>query len=248
MGNPKMVILPGNAAKEGKYPDEQGNTPAWPKGALHVKAASDYAMREGFDPSWLTRGAIRRARTVRKPRRPWRCFMKDELDVAFYGFSGGGYNLRHILEYLAAKEPQSLRRIKRVVVLGAPFKERAKMFAPARYNALVNEKAKGQGWQKPDWVVVYRENPTASQLPKGPGRKAPSRTCSVRMFCSRVGLSSALSRKVKTVFGQEHAQTNKLRARRCGAAGVLSAARTDQPVRSRPSPATAAGTMWTLLT
>ena len=50
MADRKMVILRGNSAKAGKYPDEQGKTPAWPKGALHVKAATDYAEREGYEP------------------------------------------------------------------------------------------------------------------------------------------------------------------------------------------------------
>ena len=43
MAERKMVILRGNAAKAGSYPDEQGKPIAWPKGALHVKAATDYA-------------------------------------------------------------------------------------------------------------------------------------------------------------------------------------------------------------
>ena len=38
---------------------------------------------------------------------------------------------------------------------------------PARYNALVPKKAKGKDWKDPDWDVVYRENPTKSQMPKG---------------------------------------------------------------------------------
>ena len=86
---------------------------------------------------------------------------------AFYGFSGGGYNLRHILEHLAATEPQSLRRIELVVVIGAPFDDRKKVFVPARYNALVPRKAKGKDWKDADWDVVYRENPTKAQMPKG---------------------------------------------------------------------------------
>ena len=167
MGDPKMIILPGNAAPAGSYPDEQGNTPAWPKGALHFKAASDYAKREGFDPVLIDEGGRPQSQQSPQARKALEEFHKDDEDVGFYGFSGGGYNLRHILEYLAANEPQALHRIRRVVVIGAPFRDKAKMFAPARYNALVNAKAKGEGWQKPDWVVVYRENPSPSQLPKG---------------------------------------------------------------------------------
>jgi hypothetical protein len=48
MPNPKMLILMGNWAPAGKYPDEKGNVNvAWPIGALHVQAASDYAAHEG---------------------------------------------------------------------------------------------------------------------------------------------------------------------------------------------------------
>ena len=93
--------------------------------------------------------------------------MTTKSVCAFYGFSGGGYNLRHILEHLAATEPQSLRRIELVVVIGAPFDDRKKVFMPARYNALVPRKAKGKDWQDADWDVVYRENPTKAQMPKG---------------------------------------------------------------------------------
>lgn len=167
MPNPKMIILRGNAAPAGKYPDEQGKTPAWPNGALHVKAAKTYATREGFDPVVLDVGGYPQSQSSPQATAALKEFHKDESDVGFYGFSGGGYNLRHILEYLAAKEPQSLHRIKRVVVIGAPFKGRGKVFDPAVYNALVPDKAKGQNWQKADWIVVYRENPDKSQMPKG---------------------------------------------------------------------------------
>src|SRR5262245_42494588 len=46
----KMLILRGNSAPAGSYPDEQGKKIAWPIGALHVWAASQYAKRKGYDP------------------------------------------------------------------------------------------------------------------------------------------------------------------------------------------------------
>src|SRR5215218_4544789 len=49
----KMIILRGNSAPEGNYPDEQGNTIAWPNGALHVDAATTYAKRRGYEPNVL---------------------------------------------------------------------------------------------------------------------------------------------------------------------------------------------------
>ena len=96
MASPKMVILRGNAAKEGKYPDEQGKTPAWPKGALHVKAATDYAKREGYDPIVLNVAGYPQSQDSPQAKAALKVFMTDPSDVAFYGFSGGGYNLRHI--------------------------------------------------------------------------------------------------------------------------------------------------------
>lgn len=167
MANPKMVILRGNAAKAGHYPDEQGKTIAWPIGALHVKAASDYAKRRGYDPIVLDVAGHPQSQHSPQAKAALKAFHEDESVAAFYGFSGGGYNLRHILEYMAANEPQSLRRIKLVVVIGAPFNEGKKIFVPSRYNALVSKEAKGDGWQAADWEVIYRENPKKSQMPRG---------------------------------------------------------------------------------
>jgi hypothetical protein len=166
MASPKMVILRGNAATAGSYPDEQGKTIAWPKGALHVKAASDYAKRQGYEPIVLDVPGKPQSQYSPQAKAALKAFHDDEWVCAFYGFSGGGYNLRHILEYLAANEPDSLRRIKLVVVIGAPFKEGKKVFSPARYNALVSRQAKGTGWQDAGWAVVYRENPSKSQVPR----------------------------------------------------------------------------------
>ena len=167
MAERKMVILRGNAAKAGSYPDEQGKPIAWPKGALHVKAATDYATREGYEPIVLDVPGQPQSRQSPQAKAALKAFHDDASVCAFYGFSGGGYNLRHILEHLAATEPQSLRRIELVVVIGAPFDDRKKVFMPARYNALVPRKAKGKDWKGADWDVVYRENPSKEQMPKG---------------------------------------------------------------------------------
>jgi hypothetical protein len=45
----KMLILRSNSAPAGSYPDEPGSKIAWPIGALHVWAASEYARRKCFD-------------------------------------------------------------------------------------------------------------------------------------------------------------------------------------------------------
>jgi hypothetical protein len=168
MAKPKMVIMRGNSAKAGKYPDENGNYPAWPIGALHVKAAEDYAKRLRYDPVTLpVPGDYPQSADSDQSKAALKAFHEDELVCAFYGFSGGGYNLRWILESLAKKEPQLLRRIDRIVVIGAPNDDKERRFLPARYNALVSEKAKGKDWKDADWVTVYRENPKDPQMPKG---------------------------------------------------------------------------------
>src|SRR6266566_6445974 len=55
----KMIILPGNAAKEGKYVAEDGKTyPEWKDGALHEGAAKDYASRLCYDPVVIHKGGL----------------------------------------------------------------------------------------------------------------------------------------------------------------------------------------------
>jgi alpha-beta hydrolase superfamily lysophospholipase len=49
VSRPKMLILAGNSAPAGTYPDEKGILKEWPRGALHESAASDYAKRRGYD-------------------------------------------------------------------------------------------------------------------------------------------------------------------------------------------------------
>src|SRR5262249_49012507 len=89
--------------------DENGNTPAWPKGALHEGPAKDYAVLTGFkpkvldvsgDPKWW-KDKDRKNHASRDDSdgtlMALECFRLHNSIVAFYGFSGGGYNLWHIL-------------------------------------------------------------------------------------------------------------------------------------------------------
>jgi hypothetical protein len=46
----KTLILCGNSAAKGKYPDEKGKNIAWSNGALHVRAARGYANKKGYAP------------------------------------------------------------------------------------------------------------------------------------------------------------------------------------------------------
>jgi hypothetical protein len=50
---PVMLIMRGNSAPAGVYEDENGNTPAWPKGALHEEPAIEYARLSGLKPKVL---------------------------------------------------------------------------------------------------------------------------------------------------------------------------------------------------
>lgn len=165
MANSKMVILRGNSAGAGSYPDEKGNAHvAWPIGALHVQAASDYARKRGYEPIVLDKPGQPQSQHSPQARAAVKAFLEDEAVAAFYGFSGGGYNLRHILDFLAAKHPQSLLRIELIVVIGSPMRHGKLAFAPHAYNAVAKRKVKH--WEDADWEVVYRTNPSPSQLPK----------------------------------------------------------------------------------
>jgi hypothetical protein len=134
---------------------------------LHEKAAIDFAKKLDYvdvviDEPGLPQGPKSPQATAALTE-----FHKDQAIVGFYGFSGGGYNVWHILKSLAAEEPQSLHRIDRLVVLGAPNGIGGKaIYKPAYYSARVAEKAKGKDW-KLEWDLIFRLNPDPSQLPKG---------------------------------------------------------------------------------
>src|SRR5262249_46094370 len=87
-----------------------------PHGALDEPAALEYAKRRGYVGRILDvsgeayKGSPQHRRALAAVR-------ADQTITALYGFSGGGYNLRHILDDLTESERS---RIKLVVVLGAP--------------------------------------------------------------------------------------------------------------------------------
>jgi hypothetical protein len=114
----KMLILKGN---KGKYPDEKGNTIDYPDGALHEQAAKDYATCHDLDGDVLpVSGDSLKGNRDKNPQTLQALAKlkdKDSPYAAIYGFSGGGYDVLHILKQLNREE---LKRIKRVVVLGAP--------------------------------------------------------------------------------------------------------------------------------
>src|SRR5580704_15610414 len=101
MAHRKMLILRGNSAPAGSYPDEQGKNIAWPIGALHVWAATEFARRSGYEPIVLDKPGQPQGEKSPQATAALKTFFEDQAICAFYGFSGGGYNLKHILDYLA---------------------------------------------------------------------------------------------------------------------------------------------------
>ena len=146
MSRPKMVILRGNSAPAGKYPDEHGKNIAWPVGALHVSAASEYAFRRGYEAVVLDVAGQPQYQESPQAKAARKKFFEDQAVCAFYGFSGGGYNLRHILYYLASKNPDALHRIDLLVVLGAPLQPRA-AYEAFTHNPVAKKKVHPAKWE-----------------------------------------------------------------------------------------------------
>jgi hypothetical protein len=159
-----MVILRGNSAGVGSYPDEQGKTPAWPIGALHEWAASEFARRKGYRSVVLPIPGQPQSQTSPQANAAVKKFNEDPSVTAFYGFSGGGYNMRHILDRLAVQQPDSLHRIDLIVILGAP-KQPKSAYEAARYDAIAKRIARTATWQPLSWEVIYRTDPPKSALP-----------------------------------------------------------------------------------
>ena len=170
MANKTMLILRGNDAGAGNYPDEQGKIVAWPKGALHEKAARAFAKQLGYDDVVVDAPGKPQSQHSPQTKAALKAFHELDADtkVGLYGFSGGGYNVLHILAFMAEREPRSLQRIDRVVVIGSPNKQGGKaIYKAAVFNALVSRKAKGKDWKALNWEVIFRENPHPAQLPNG---------------------------------------------------------------------------------
>jgi len=167
MSRPKMLILRGNSAPAGTYPDEQGKNIAWPLGALHVSAASEYAKRRGYEAVVLDVAGQPQSQESPQAKAALKKFFEDQAVCAFYGFSGGGYNLRHILDRLASHDPDALHRIDLIVVLGAPLQPKA-AYEAFKYNPVARKKVHPAQWEDARWEMVYGTNPPAKwALPKG---------------------------------------------------------------------------------
>ena len=112
----------------------------WPRGALDEPPALQYARRRGYEGRVLdVAGATgtHSAQTLMALNE----FRRDRTVAALYGFSGGGYNVLHIIHALTSTERERLRL---VVVLGAP-------------------KNPEQLYRGP-WELVYRVDPPGGHM------------------------------------------------------------------------------------
>jgi hypothetical protein len=109
----KMLILRGIA---GHYAGRD-----WPRGALDEPSALEYARRRGYVGRVLDVAGTAGPKS-QQTQMALAEFRNDGTVAALYGFSGGGYNVLHIISALTDDERARLRL---VVVLGAPGNKRA---------------------------------------------------------------------------------------------------------------------------
>jgi len=132
----KMLILRGIS---GTFPDPAtGALRKWEHGALDEPSALAYARLRGYDGQ-VVQVSGEAGFGSPQTRETLAEFRADPSVTALYGFSGGGYNVRWVLQSL---KPAERTRIRLVVVLGAPKND------PSLYRGM--------------WELVYRLDP-----PKG---------------------------------------------------------------------------------
>jgi hypothetical protein len=147
---PTMLILRGN---KGNYENEQGKKDKryLVTGAMHERFAIEYARRIGYvgrmatasgDNDAKDRDRSHSSQTIEALSK----FREDADIKAFYGFSGGGYNILRIIQALNEDERQ---RIEWLVVMGTPERDESDYAA---------KKFKGA-----HWTVVYRKDPPQSK-------------------------------------------------------------------------------------
>jgi hypothetical protein len=120
--------------------------PKYPNGALDEPPALQYASKRGYTGRVLNVSG-ETGNHSRQTKMALQEFLNDSTITALYGFSGGGYNVYHILNQLATEKRG---RLELVVVIGV---EASKLSAHAlnanRYNA--------------HWELVYRNDPPRPQ-------------------------------------------------------------------------------------
>lgn len=151
----KMLILRGTT---GYLPDENGKLHNYKKGALHEPAAKEYARRKGYEGVVLdvsgNHGPGKTRETSPQTLLAVDEFYRDKAIAAFYGFSGGGYNVWWILHKKLTTEAD-FKRIELVVVIGAPIRDEAEY--------------KASNFPGGNWDLVYKKNPQLGDpfVPRG---------------------------------------------------------------------------------
>ena len=118
--------------------------PQFPNGALDEPSALQYASNRGYTGKVLNVSGETGDKS-KQTNMGLQEIQNDSSITALYGFSGGGYNVYHILNRLT----QELRdRLEVVVVIGVEAsKLSVHALSPKRYNA--------------HWELVYRNDPPA---------------------------------------------------------------------------------------
>ncbi len=132
-----MLILRGRA---GHYGGKD-----WPRGALDEPAALEYAQRRGYVGEVLDIAGVAKVNSA-QTNMALAEFRSDRSVTAIYGFSAGGYNVKHFLDALA--EPEC-KRLNLVVVLGAPRPHPEELDA-SNYGA--------------DYELIYRLDPAGGHM------------------------------------------------------------------------------------
>ena len=132
-----MLILRGKA---GHYAGKD-----WPRGALDEPPAIEYARRRGYVGKVLDIAGVAMEGSE-QTRLALKEFREDHNIAAIYGFSAGGYNVKHFLDALAKPEAQ---RLKLVIVLGAP-RPHPEELNPGNYGA--------------DYELIYRTDPAGGHM------------------------------------------------------------------------------------
>ena len=129
---PKMLIMRGVAGfYDGRH---------WPRGAMHEAPALEYAKRRGYDGKVLDISGEAKAGSPQS-KLALKEYRRDSTITALYGFSGGGYNIYHVIHGMKKDEKD---RLQLVIVLGAP-----KMKASAVQGS---------------WELVYRIDPPGGHM------------------------------------------------------------------------------------
>jgi hypothetical protein len=118
----------------------------WTRGALHEEPALDYARAKGYEGNVLD---VSGETGPNSPQTKLALseFRRDISVKALYGFSGGGYNILHIISALT---PTERARLRLLVVLGAPGNSRDKYLAKGRHGEF--------------WELVYRLDPPGGHM------------------------------------------------------------------------------------